>query len=88
MSPAIAPVVPGISLGVIGVARNAKNVTVPITRTVSAEPMNERRTVAIERRPKGTPHAMLRANGAIAPNNAAATRVGTIGYWAPVERYA
>ena len=75
----IAAATPLTSSAGTDVARSAKNATVPTTSTVSAAPMKERSTVAIDSMPKGTPHAIARMTGARMPTAAAAMSTAVIG---------
>jgi hypothetical protein len=63
----------------MGVARIAKKAVIPITRTVNADPMNDRSTVAIDNRLNGTPQAQPRRTGAANPTSTAAMSVKLMG---------
>lgn len=70
----------------IEVARSAKSATVPMTRTVSKEPANERNTVATDNIPNGTPQAKPRTTGATIPTSNAAMSVVVMDYGVPSAR--
>jgi hypothetical protein len=68
------------------VARRAKIATTPTASTVSADATNDRNTVAIDNRLKGTPQTHPRIIGAPNPTSTAAMSVGATGYGVLSER--